>query len=231
MKWIIAAVEIAMLLCQSLGYAEDGEYYVSVWVHEHHSDADQQVVGWFDGNDNLQWVKDETHFRIYDTSHPAYQTDEYQQAFSSLPAIVLQRELTPTASGERRFREIKRWSGSKIPHTAVSLNHDLRRHTDMQLAGRRRKRSGGDCPDGVCSPDPPPLKVESLAAIEAARRAQEDAERRAEAAEAEEIEKRKQEEQALAQAEAETGYDPLLVFGSGFAVCVVAFIAWSLSRA
>ncbi|MFN0199667.1 MAG: hypothetical protein ACKVT0_23175, partial [Planctomycetaceae bacterium] len=61
------------------------DYYVSLWVHEHHSDADQQIVGWFDGNDNLQWVKSETHFRIYDSSHPAYQSDEFQQAFPSLP--------------------------------------------------------------------------------------------------------------------------------------------------
>lgn len=184
MKWLFCSLAFAVLFGASALKAAEREVWVSVWTEaKPHSAAaaerQRDLVNWFKHGENLAWVRENCELNFYDSSHPRYQTDEFQQAFPALPVIVVQ-EYQPSTG---KWKQLGRWAGDDIGWNAVSVNHNLRRAIGGVEAGgifkRRRNRRDDECgPDGC--PEPPPLKYEALDELERQRQADERAERDAE---------------------------------------------------
>lgn len=151
--------------------ASNGELYLSIWVNERRTSDDVQLLSWFDNYERLDWLKSETNFLVYDTSHPKYQTDKFRQAFPVMPVVILQEY----KNGQ--WNQLYRVSGTNVPRTALGLYHDLHANIPQSAEGRffrHRRQQKDDCPDGKCSPTPPPDKDEEYRREEENRRRQEE---------------------------------------------------------
>lgn len=106
----------------------------------------QQLTSWFQSNEGLKALRDQTHYNEYTTDQVRFK--RYQDSLPGLPCVRIQDEKGVVRS--------EYWS-ENIPITAEALYQDIRR--DLQnkagcLFGKRRRKS---CPNRD-KPAPPPVK-------------------------------------------------------------------------